>query len=181
MQALYDGKKEGLTAVERLEVGFIEPIDIYSLSDRALKYAFLFIGLTFGCFFLYEALKALPIHPAQYSLVGLALATFFLLLIALSEHIEFWLAYAIASVACVAILGFYLSGVLRSARRALVFSALHATLYSALYGLLISEDNALLLGSLLIFGLIAAVMGITRKVNWYGIGGRIAQAGERPG
>ena len=94
--AILDSKREcreGMFCADRIEVRFIEPIDIYSLSDRALKYGFLFVGFTFGCLVLFEILKALPIHPAQYLLVGLALATFFLLLIGLSEHIAFWLAY----------------------------------------------------------------------------------------
>jgi inner membrane protein len=170
LQALFHGGKDGLSSVERLEVGFIEPIDIYSLSDRALKYGFLFIGLTFGCFFLFEVLKQRPIHPAQYALVGLALATFFLLLIALSEHIAFWIAYLGAAMACIALLGFYLSAALHGVSRGVSFSIVLTAVYSALYGLLVSEDNALLLGALLVFALIAAAMVLTRKVNWYGVG-----------
>jgi inner membrane protein len=170
VQALFHGAKDGLSSIERLEVGFIEPIDIYSMSDRALKYGFLFIGLTFGCFFLFEVLKQLPIHPAQYALVGLALATFFLLLIALSEHIAFWIAYLSAATACIALLGFYLSAALHGVSRGVSFSIILTAVYGALYGLLVSEDNALLLGSLLVFALIAAAMALTRKVNWYGIG-----------
>jgi inner membrane protein len=170
VQALFDGRKSGLSSIERLEVGFIEPIDIYSLSDRALKYGFLFIGLTFGCFLLFEVLKRLPIHPAQYGLVGLALATFFLLLIALSEHIDFWIAYLVAATACIALLGFYLSAVLHGVKRAMSFTIMLTALYGTLYGLLVSEDNALLLGSLLVFALIAAAMTLTREVDWYGVG-----------
>lgn len=170
VQAMLDGKKDGLASVERLEVGFIEPIDIYSLSNRALKYGFLFIGLTFGCFVLFEILKRVPIHPAQYGLVGLALAVFFLLLIALSEHIAFWIAYLIAATACIALLGFYLSAVLHGVSRGVSFSVMLTALYSALYGLLVSEDNALLLGSLLVFALLAVAMVLTRKVDWYRVG-----------
>ncbi len=170
VQALFHGGKDGLASIERLQVGFIEPIDIYSMSDRALKYGFLFIGLTFGCFFLFEVLKRLPIHPAQYALVGLALATFFLLLIALSEHVAFWIAYLSAATTCIALLGFYLSAVLHGVGRGVSFSIILAVVYSALYGLLVSEDNALLLGSLLVFALIGTAMGLTRKVNWYGVG-----------
>jgi len=158
------------SCAERLHVRFIEPIDIYSLSDRALKYGFLFVAITFGAFFAFEILKRLPIHPAQYFLVGLALATFFLLLIGLSEHIAFAAAYAAASAACVALLGFYLSAVLKSALRGISFAAILGALYSALYGLLISEDNALLLGSLLVFALLAAAMVITRRLDWYSLG-----------
>ena len=156
-----------------LLVRFIEPIDIYSLSDRALKYGFLFIGLTFGAFFAFEIVKRLPIHPAQYLLVGLALAVFFLLLIALSEHIVFWAAYAAASAACAALIGFYLSAVLKSRLRGLSFAAMVVALYSALYGLLVSEDNALLLGSLLVFGLLALAMALTRRLDWYSLEGAL--------
>ena len=161
---------------ERIEVRFVDPIDIYSLSDRALKYGFLFVGLSFGAFFAFEILKRLPIHPAQYFLVGLALATFFLLLLGLSEHIAFWIAYALAAGACILLQGFYLAAVLRSARRGASFALLLSALYGALYGLLVSEDNALLLGSLLVFALVAAAMAATRRLDWYALGAREAGA-----
>ena len=152
---------------DRMAVRFIEPIDIYALSDRAIKYGLLFIILTFACFMLFEIVKRLPLHPAQYFLVGLALAVFFLLLIALSEHLAFARAYLAAAGACIALIGVYLCAVLRSALRGIGFACLLAALYGALYGLLIAEDIALLLGSLLIFGLIALAMMVTRKVDWY--------------
>ena len=115
-------------------------------------------------------LRQLPIHPVQYLLVGLALALFFLLLVSLSEHIAFALAYVAASTACVALIGYYLAAVLRDWRRGAGFAAALGTLYAALYGLLISENNALVLGSLLLFAILAAVMIATRKVDWYRIG-----------
>jgi inner membrane protein len=152
-----------------VEVRFVEPIDVYSLSDRALKYGFLFIGLTFGCFALMELMLPLRIHPAQYLLVGLALATFILLLLALSEHVAFAVAYAAAAAACVALLGYYLAAVLGATRRALACVALFASLYASLYALLASEDNALLLGSLLVFALLAAAMTLTRRFDWYAL------------
>jgi len=168
VEALFDAKRDNpLPSIERIEIRFIEPIDIYSLSDRALKYGFLFVALTFGAFMLYEVLKGLRLHPAQYGLVGLALAVFFLLLLSLSEHLRFWIAYLIAAAACVALLGFYLSAALRSARRGVAFALMLAALYGALYGLLVSEDNALLLGSLLVFALLAGAMIATRKLDWY--------------
>jgi inner membrane protein len=169
--AWIDGKSECRDGcADHLEVRFIDPIDIYSLSDRAVKYGFLFVALTFGALALFETLKATPLHPVQYLLVGLALATFFLLLFALSEHIAFGASYALAALACVGLIGFYLRGALRGAYRGALFAALLAALYAALYGLLISEDNALLLGSLLVFGLIAAAMAFTRNVDWYSLG-----------
>ncbi|MSQ51400.1 MAG: cell envelope integrity protein CreD [Betaproteobacteria bacterium] len=171
LAAMKEGKDcFGAACADRIEVRFIEPIDIYSLSDRALKYGFLFIGLTFGAFLAFEILKRLPIHPAQYFLVGAALAAFFLLLIGFSEHVAFWLAYAIASAACIALLGFYLSAVLNSRARGSAFAAMLTALYGALYGLLISEDNTLLLGSMLVFGALAVVLILTRRVDWYALG-----------
>jgi inner membrane protein len=167
VQALFDGGGVELRSLERLDVNFVEPIDIYSLSDRALKYGFLFIGLTFGCFLLFEVRTRLPVHPAQYALVGLGLATFFLLLVSLSEHIAFWIAYLIAATACIALLGYYLSAALQGAGRGMAFATMLIALYSALYGLLVSEDNALLLGALLVFAVIAAAMVLTRNVDWY--------------
>ena len=103
--------------------------------------------LTFVGFFMFELIKQLPIHPIQYGLVGLALAIFFLLLVSLSEHIEFGVAYLVSSVACIGLLGIYLSAVLRSVARGIGFAAMLAMLYAALYGLLVSEDNALVLGA----------------------------------
>jgi len=148
-------------------VRLVDPINVYSLSDRASKYAFLFVCLGFAAIFLFEVLKRLSVHPAQYALVGLALAMFFLLLLSLSEHIEFALAYAIASAACVGLIGFYLSAVLASPRRGLTAGALLAGLFGALYGLLQSEDNALVLGSLLLFALLTLTMAATRRLDWY--------------
>lgn len=127
----------------------------------------MFIALTFGTFFLFEVMKRLPVHPAQYALVGLALAMFFLLLLALSEHLAFGIAYSIAASACVGLVSFYLASVLGSRLRGAAFGALLAALYGALYGLLISEDNALLMGALLLFGVLGVAMWVTREFDWY--------------
>lgn len=151
-------------------VSLVDPVDQYLKTDRAIKYALLFIGLTFAAFFLFEVLKRLAIHPVQYGLVGLALAMFYLLLVSLSEHLGFAAAYGISSVSCVLLIGFYLAFVLRSALRAAGFSAGLAALYGLLYGLLSAEDYALLMGSLLVFSLLACVMLLTRKLDWYGLG-----------
>lgn len=157
-------------ALDRFSVAFVEPVNIYTQADRASKYGLLFVLLTFAAFFVFEILKRLPIHPVQYALVGLALALFFLLLLGLSEHIEFALAYLAASAACIGLLSYYLGHVLRDRWRGLAFGSGLILLYAALYGLLISESNALVLGSLLLFAVLAALMVATRKVDWYRIG-----------
>jgi len=153
--------------IDTVNVDLITSIDPYKLSDRAVKYGILFVLLTFGGFFVFEVMKQLPIHPVQYLLVGFGLAIFFLLLISLSEHIEFGLAYLCASIACIGLLTFYLTYVLRSVTRGVAFGAMLTLLYAAIYGLLISEDNALVLGSVMLFVILAAVMFITRNVDWY--------------
>jgi inner membrane protein len=148
-------------------VWFIEPVSLYRQLERASKYGFLFIGLTFAAFLVLELLRRLAIHPVQYALVGLALAMFFLLLTALSEHIDFAAAYTAASAACVGLITTYLVRVLKSARIAAAFGATLGALYAMLYALLKAEDYALLGGALLLFGLLAAVMLATRRVEWY--------------
>ncbi len=156
--------------VDTFNVAFIEPVNVYSMAERATKYGLLFVALTFAAFFMFEILKLLPIHPVQYLLVGLALVLFFLLLVSLSEHIAFMLAYLIASAACIVLIGYYLAAVLRDWRRGMGFGTALTLLYGALYGLLISENNALALGSLLLFAVLSAVMVATRKVDWYAVG-----------
>ena len=155
---------------EAVSVELVNPVDIYTQADRASKYGILFILLTFVGFILFELIKDLRIHPLQYLMVGLALAIFFLLLLSLSEHIPFWVAYAVSATACIGLQAVYLTGVLRSRLRGLGFAAMLTVLYGALYGLLVSENNALLMGSLLLFGVLAAAMWITRRIDWYALG-----------
>jgi inner membrane protein len=130
----------------------------------------LFIALTFAGFFLFEILKNLSVHPIQYALVGVALAFFYLLLLSLSEHLGFGLAYALSAGGCVLLIGFYLCHVLRSLVRGLGFAAGLLVLYAMLYGLLGAEDYALLMGSLLLFGLLGVFMVLTRRLDWYQVG-----------
>ena len=157
-------------------VSLIDPVDVYMQAHRAVKYALLFVLLTFSGFFLFEILRDLRIHPVQYLLVGLALAVFFLLLIALSEHMRFVYAYLIAAAACVGLITAYLQAVLRSTLRALGFAAMLTALYTMLYALLRSEDHTLLMGSILVFAMLAVVMLLTRRIDWY----RIAALPARP-
>lgn len=162
-----------LSALDSLDVHLVDPVDTYTQVDRASKYGILFVVLTFVAFGLFELIKRLKIHPLQYLLVGLALAIFFLLLLSLSEHIEFWKAYLISAAACIGLQFFYLSGVLQGWWRAAGFAVMLTALYGVLYALLLSDDNALLMGSLLLFGILAAIMWVTRKVNWYELGNEL--------
>ena len=139
------------------------------MAHRAAKYGALFIGLVLMASFMFELFRQLRLHPVQYGLVGLSVALFFLLLVALSEKLPFWQAYALSACASVLLLMAYFSAVLRGWRRGVGLGAFVAVLYGALYGLLASENNALLLGALLTFGMLALLMLVTRNVDWYAL------------
>ena len=168
-QCIRGGDCESLSS-RSFGVSFVDPVDQYLKTDRAIKYALLFIGLTFAMFFLFEVLKRMAVHPVQYALVGMSLAMFYLLLLSLSEHLSFALAYAVAASACVLLIGFYVSFVLRSAARGGAFAGLLGLLYGLLFALLGAEDYALLMGSVLVFGVLAGIMVLTRKLDWYSVG-----------
>ena len=116
-------------------------------------------------------MRDLRLHPVQYGLVGLSITLFFLVLLALSEKVDFLIAYVAAASASVLLLTVYFSAVLRGWRRGVGLGSYVAVLYAALYGLLASEDNALLLGALLLFGLVGLLMLATRRVDWYALSG----------
>ncbi|MEW6689353.1 MAG: cell envelope integrity protein CreD [Pseudomonadota bacterium] len=162
-----------------LALSFVQPVDLYQTVERAVKYGILFIGLTFAAFFLFEVLQRRALHPVQYALVGFALALFFLLLIALAEHLGFALAYAIAASACVALNAYYVAHALQSARRGAGFGIALTALYGLLYVILRAEDHALLMGSVLVFACLALAMIATRGVDWYAFGAS-PQAGGKP-
>lgn len=175
--------------VESFGVAFIDPVNAYVLSDRATKYGLLFILLTFIGVGLLEVLRRVRVHPVQYLLVGCALALFFLLLVSLTEHLAFGWAYLAASAACVLLLGFYGSAVLGGLRTGVAFAGALGSLYGALFLLLQLEQTALVLGALLLFAVLAAVMAATRHLDWYALvarwradadAGAGAASGRRP-
>ena len=148
-------------------IELVQPVDIYQRSTRAVKYGGLFIALSFLTLFLVENLQRRPVHPIQYGLMGLALSVFYLLLLALAEHIGFLLAYVLATAALCILMSVYLAGGFRSARAGLVSGSIFAATYALLYLLVSSENYALLVGSLALFALLATTMFLTRKFDWY--------------
>ena len=160
---------EGGDEIEVFSVALQDPVDVYRLSERATKYGMMFIVLTFAAFFALEMIKRWRIHPMQYLMIGAALVLFFLLLLSMAEHMAFVWAYLLASLSCIGLLGHYLRHVLGGWRPGLAMSGLLVALYGVLYGILVSEDNALIMGSLLLFGALATIMVATRKLDWYGV------------
>lgn len=153
-------------APSAFSVGLFTPVGHYQQTERSLKYGALFIVLTFVTFFLYELLSPVTLHPVQYFLVGGALCLFYLLLLSISEHAPFAIAYAIASVATVALITAYGAALLHSRLRVLGLAAVLGLLYGYLYVLLQLEDWALLMGSIGLFLILALVMYATRTVDW---------------
>jgi inner membrane protein len=147
-------------------VSFVQPVDIYQQAERAVKYAALFIVLTFVVFFLCEVMRSRLLHPVQYVFIGFAICVFYLLLLSISEHLGFDIAYACAAAATTLLIGMY-SVFALGAREGVFLGVTVAALYAFLYMLLRLEDYALLAGSVGLFAMLAVLMLSTRRVNWY--------------
>src|SRR6187402_136020 len=151
-------------------VKLYQPGGVYQQNDRAGKYGLLFIALTFVAFFLFEILKGLRLHPVQYLLVGAAMTSFYVLLLALSEQIGFGPAYAIAAATVVLIVGGYAMAALRARTAGLALGGVLTLVYAILYGLIGAEQYALLIGSVVLVAVIALLMYLTRRIDWYAQG-----------
>ncbi len=149
-------------------VDLFAPVDNYHMAERSIKYNFLFIVLTFAVLWLFEVMIKLRVHPLQYLMIGVAMCLFYLLQLALSEHIGFHYAYVIASAAVVVLITSYTMSVLRAKKRGGIVGVMQVSLYSYLYVVLASQDYSLLLGSVGLFVFLAVVMFLTRRVDWFG-------------
>ncbi len=158
---------EEISSSYTAQVEFMGGAHDYVKTDRATKYALLFITLTFLILFLFEIIKNVRIHPMQYFLVGAGLAIFYLLLLAFSEHIGFFFAYIIASIAIVGISTWYVQGFLADKKQVWIVTGLLAFLYTFMYFLLQLQDYTLLAGTLFVFAILIVTMYMTRSIDWY--------------
>ena len=148
------------------QISLIQPVDLYSQVNRAVKYGFLFIGFTFLALLMFDVIGGVRVSPVEYLLMGAALILFFVLLLAFAEVIGFTPAYILASAAIAGLNTAYSAAVLASWRRAAFIGGLLIGLYAVLYILLSLEAYSLLIGSLLLFVALAGVMYATRRVDW---------------
>lgn len=167
--------QEGAGGLERFApyvfgVRLVDPVDFYALVNRAMKYALMFVAMTFIAVFCFELILKRKVHAVQYLFTGVALVLFYVLLLSVAEHIGFDPAYLIASAATGGMLATYVGAVLRSLLRGLEMAAVLATLFGLLYFILQLEDYALLAGSLLGFAALTATMFATLRVDWSGGG-----------
>lgn len=160
-------QKNGWYSLPAFSVAVATPADQYQLTDRATKYALLLISLTFMSFFVFETLTKTRLHPMQYLLVGLSLVMFYMLLLALSEHIGFTAAWIVASLVGALMNGVYLQAVLKGWRNSLLFTLALLALDGVMWGLLRSEDSSLLLGTGVLLLALGGVMFLTRNLDWY--------------
>ena len=150
-------------------IKFLIPVDDYQKTMRTAKYAIMFITFTFLSFFLIELLNQKVIHPIQYLLIGFSLLVFYTLLLALSEHMTFNLAYILAGAANILLISAYTRSVLKNNLQILIILGILVILYGYLYVVLQLQDYALLMGSIGLFIVLATLMFLTRKIDWFSI------------
>ena len=150
-------------------VNLIESLDDYQKSMRSVKYAILIIASTFLVFFLVEMMNGKRIHPFQYILVGLALCLFYILLVAISEQLNFNAAYIISAAAIVVMISLYSISIFTSKKLSFLLFAILTVLYGFLFVTLQMSDYALLTGSIGLTIMLASTMYFTRNINWYTI------------
>ncbi|MFZ1984737.1 MAG: cell envelope integrity protein CreD [Desulfatitalea sp.] len=159
-------------------VMLFSPVDVYQKTMRTAKYALMFIAFTFYAFFLTEIMNRLRVHPVQYLLIGFAMIVFYTLLLSISEHAPFGLAYLISAAGVTGLITGYTKSILKSTKVTWMVGGLLIALYAYLYIILQLEDYALLMGSVGLFAVLAAIMYLTRKINWYAISERKTLAAE---
>ncbi len=167
---LQDGEP-GNVYVEPFGVELFQPDDPYARNERSFKYAWLFLIVPFLTFFLFEVVRKRRIHTMQYLLAGSSDVVFYLLLLSISEQVNFMAAYLIAAGAITVLLTAYGTTVLRGIREGLFLGSMIGIGYGYLAVVLQSEDYALLLGSVGLFAVLATVMYATRNISWYGVEG----------
>lgn len=150
-------------------IDLLVPVDNYQKSYRSIQYALLFIGLTFLVFFFIEVLNKVYIHPIQYILVGISLVVFFTLLLAISEHINYNIAYIISAIATLLLVAGYVQAILKSKNLTFLMVGLLTVLYTFIFVIIQLQDYSLLIGSVGIFIILGLVMYYSRKIDWYNI------------
>ncbi|MBT0608825.1 cell envelope integrity protein CreD [Aequorivita echinoideorum] len=145
---------------------FIVPVDDYQKSERTAKYGFMVIGLTLLVFLLIQLVSHIYIHPFQYVMIGLALVMFYTLLISISEHSDFFMAYMVAAAAVLALITIYSRAILNGWKFPMLICASLASLYGFIYVIIQLENYALLVGSIGLFVILGIIMFASRKIDW---------------
>jgi len=163
---LWEGAQYNVTQ-SAFGVKLILTADIYQKSMRLAKYSIMFLVFTFAAFFFSEIINKQRIHPIQYILIGMSILIFYTLVLSLSEHMHFNYAYILSAASVTLIISGYAKAIISNSRFALTISGILVILYGYLFVILQLEDYALILGSIGLLIILAIVMYMTRKINWY--------------
>lgn len=166
---IWTGNKNSI-AESAFGIDLLLPVDNYQKSHRSIRYAILFIAFTFLVFFFIEVLNKVFIHPIQYILVGIALVVFYTLLLSLSEHLNYNVAFVTSAVATLFLIAGYVKAILKSTQLTALISGILLVLYTFIFVIIQLQDFALLIGSIGIFIILGLVMYFSRKIDWYNLG-----------
>ncbi len=177
-QSWVDGESEYVLTEFTAGVALFEPVFLYTQVTRAAKYGFLFIGLTFLAYLIFETTTGVKLHIVQYALIGISMAMFYLVLLSFAEHIQFLSAYLLAAGVNIGLITLYTYAVLRHAGRSAMIAFMLSALYLVLYSILQLEDYALLMGTLMLTAVLAVLMYVTRNLTQREQGDIGAQVGH---
>ncbi len=147
---------------------FLVPIDDYQKTERTSKYGLMIIGLTLLVFLLIQISSKIAIHPFQYLMIGLALVMFYTLLISISEHQNYLIAYLISGISVVTLITTYSRSILKNPKFTLLILGSMFSLYSFIFVIIQLEDYALLVGSIGLFVILGIIMFTSRRIDWSG-------------
>jgi inner membrane protein len=150
-------------------INLLLPVDNYQKSYRSIRYAILFIGFTFLAFFFIEVLNKIFIHPIQYILVGVALIVFYTLLLSISEHLKYNLAFMVSAISTLLLISGYVWAILKSSKLTMLITGILTILYTFIFVIIQLQDFALLIGSIGLFIILGLVMYFSRKIDWYNL------------
>ncbi len=152
---------------DNIKISFLLLNDNYNKTLRSIKYAILFIFIPFLVLFLCEVISGIRVHPIQYILIGLSNVIFYLLLLAISEHLNFNISYLISTIMVTALTSIYIGYIIKHKKYTIIISVVESLMYIFLFGILQLTDYALLVGTLGLFTIIAFAMYFTRNIDWY--------------
>lgn len=155
------------TEKDMIQINFLEEVNNYQKTTRVAKYGILIIMLTFAALFFTEIIKKQRVHLIQYMLIGFAMVLFYSLLLSISEHLGFNLAYLLAALATIVLIASFIKSITSDSKSALIFSGILSIFYSFIFILMQLRDYSLIVGTVGIFIILAILMRVSTKINWY--------------
>lgn len=158
---------EAATDVDMVQINFLPEVNNYKKINRVAKYGILIIVLTFASLFFTEIIKKQRVHLIQYILIGAAMVLFYSLLLAISEHLGFNLAYLTVALATIVLIASFIRMITKDNKTALLFAGILSLFYTFIFVLMQLRDYSLIVGTIGIFIILAVLMRVSTKVNWY--------------